>query len=259
MSDSEHDQSNEENETSRFAKRYKEDPSLENYVRLRRENPNVEIEVAIVRGIEPLFAMELELEKNCIDPNLVAAVLDANLEAISEMSLILMERIIEERQLSNTGETQLVSRGRATPDRLIDWLIAVALEALSWNNELVIPRDLIVLIRERLDGATAYHEEISVHERKRNAAFIAGQLKAQGIRPAYNILGEALKVSHTTVMRWFEGKKEFEDMTDFWATKLDKNGKFTGLASIENKKKMGRKRPRSSREEMVKNDPRRRS
>jgi hypothetical protein len=61
-----------------------------------------------------------------------------------------MERIVAARRLAEAGESQLVRRGLAMPDSLIDWLINVMLDAQSWNNVLELNRDLIVLVRERL-------------------------------------------------------------------------------------------------------------
>src|SRR5664279_2824002 len=107
---------------NKFSKAYKEKPSLENYVKLRRKNPKVEIEVSVIGGMDPLFAMEPELRRYGFDPLLVASIMDADPEAINEISLQLMERIIEARKLSKTGKTHLVRRGLAVPDKLINWI-----------------------------------------------------------------------------------------------------------------------------------------
>ena len=172
-----------------FSKTYKQNPTLENYVRMRRETPDAEIEFSVLGGIEPLFYMQSELSRYRLDSNLMAAVLDADPDAIDEISLQLMEKIIDSRTLSQSGETHLIRRGLSIPDKLIDWVICCALDALSWNNDLHIPRDLIVLIRERLGGSNPeYAQAVRVHEKKQNAAFIGGQLKARGLRP---ILQEA--------------------------------------------------------------------
>lgn len=106
------------NEVSRA---YKLDPSIEHYVKLRRENPEAEIEVKIVGGIDQLFYLEPELRRYGIDPELVASALDANEQAISELSLHIMEKMIEARKSASGGKTHLVSRGLAIPDKLIDW------------------------------------------------------------------------------------------------------------------------------------------
>ncbi len=74
-----------------------------------------------------------------------------------------------------------------------------------------IPRDLIVLIRERLGGPfPEYEVATQVHEKKTNAAFVGGQLLAQGRTPTFRLLGEIFGVSPSTVKRWF-APGEFEE------------------------------------------------
>jgi hypothetical protein len=208
---------------------YKNDPSIENYVRLRRSDPDAEIEVSVIGGFEAMFYMRDELERYGIDPDLLGGILDANVKAIEEISLRIMELITEAKALERTGETQIVSRGRAIPDKLIDWVICCSLDALSWNDELTIPRDLIVLIRERLGGPNPqYEQEGQIRKSKSDAAIIAGQLKARGITPTFKIVGGALKVAPSTVMRWF-GPGEFERERDRWAALCDENGNLRPL------------------------------
>ncbi len=209
-----------------LSKAYKNDPSIENYVRLRRENPDGEIEVRVTGGIDQLFFMEPELEKYGISPDLVASALDADHDSVGELSLQLLEKIIAARELQKAGETHIVSRGLAIPNKLIDWLIAMSLDAMSWTDDLTIPRDLIVLIRERLGGANLEYELASAsHQKKMNAAIIAGQLKSQGIRPTLKILASALNVAPSTVKRWFE-PGELEREADKWSRGFDEHGNF---------------------------------
>ena len=90
---------------------FKADPRIDNYVRLRRENPTAEIEVAIHGGIDQLYYMELELARCGISADEFVSVFDANPEAISKFSLFFMEKIIEARELKKMGETHLARRG----------------------------------------------------------------------------------------------------------------------------------------------------
>lgn len=209
-----------------FSMAYKKTPSIENYLKLRRENPSAEIEVGVLGGMEQLFYMERELQRYGVEPELVAGTLDADPAAISEISLQLMEKIIEARKLSKAGKTHLVRRGLAIPDKLVDWIITCSLDALSWNDDLHIPRDLIVLIRERLGGSNPEYARAShAHEQKGRAATIGGQLKARGITPTFKMLGDALGVAPSTVKRWFK-PGEFERETDYWSRLCDKAGKL---------------------------------
>lgn len=163
-----------------MSKAYKKNPSIELYVKLRREDPDAEIEVSVIGGIEQLFYLEPELGKYGFDPALVASAMDADPNAISELSLQIMEKMIEVKVLAKSGETHLARRGLVVPDKLINWLVACMLDALSWTGELYIPRDLIVLIRERLGGSNPEYEQASrAHEMRSDAISIGGQLLAQ--------------------------------------------------------------------------------
>jgi hypothetical protein len=212
-----------------LSKAYKADPTIENYLKLRRANPDGEIEVAVIGGIEQLYYLEPEIRKFGLDPQMVASAMDANPTAISELSLLLMERMVEARQLTQAGKTHLVRRGLVIPNKLIDWIITCALDSLSWTDSLEIPRDLIVLIRERLGGSNPEHERGSrAHEQKMNAAIVGGQLKAQGRAPTLKALADALGVAPSTVKRWF-AEGELERETDRWSTSFDREGKFLPL------------------------------
>lgn len=128
------------------------------------------------------------------------------------------------RANSPKSATHLVRRGLAVPDKLIDWIITCSLNSLSWNDYLHIPRDLIVLIRERLGGANPEYAQASkAHENKMNAGCIAGQLKAQGITPTFKIIGDIFSVAPSTVKRWFK-PGEFEREIDCWSRLFDVKG-----------------------------------
>lgn len=142
-----------------ITKEYKANPTIENYVKLRRANPSAEIEVGVIGGFDSMFYMREELERYGIDPDLLGRILDADQDAMGEISLRLMEKMIEARHIEETGETHLIRRGLAIPERLIDWVICCSLDSLSWNDELTIPRDLIVLIRERLGGSNPQYKK----------------------------------------------------------------------------------------------------
>lgn len=212
-----------------ITREYKADPSIENYVRLRRENPEAEIEVRTVGSFESMFYMREELARYSIDPELLGGILDADPDAINEMALRLMEKLIEAQAIAADGETHLIRRGLAIPDKLIDWIICCSLDALSWNDDLMIPRDLIVLVRERLGGSNLHYEkEGEIRQNKQNAGLIAGQLMARGINPTFKIVGEALGVAPSTVKRWF-GPGEFEQERDVHAKWFDNDGSLRPL------------------------------
>ena len=218
-----------------LTKRYKKNPTIENYVRIRREHPEAEIEVAVIGGIDQLFYLEPELRRFAIDPKLVASVMDADPDAISEISLQLLEKLIERDRKLKAGETHLVRRGNAIPDKLIDWLINCALDGLSWNYYLDIPRELIVLIRERLGGSNPEYEQAShAHEMRWHAIIIGAQMMAQGQTPTLRLISRILGVAPSTVMRWFPDG-EFLREVRICAGWFDENGEALPLSKIEAK------------------------
>lgn len=221
--------SSEAGDFNEITKKYKADPSIENYVRLRRGDPEAEIEVRTVGSFQSMFYMREELARYGIDPELLGGILDADRNAISELALRLMEKIIEARTIAADGETHLIRRGLAIPEKLIDWIICCSLDALSWNDDLMIPRDLIVLVRERLGGSNLHYEkEGEIRQNKQNARLIAGQLMARGVNPTFKIIGEALGVAPSTVKRWF-GPGEFEKERDVYAKWFDNDGNLRPL------------------------------
>lgn len=185
---------------------YKDNPSLANYLQLRTAHPAEEIEVGLIGGLDPLFAMAQELEQHGFDPGLVAAAMDADHDATSRLSLLIIHKLVEADKLLAAGETQLVRRGLAVPDKLIDWLICAMLDAMSWTGELHLHRDLIVLIRERLGSVSSYYQQVvDTHQRRQEAKWLGAQIKARGVNPSLRLVAETMGVAPSTVMRWFPG------------------------------------------------------
>lgn len=206
---------------------YKRDPSLENYVALRRQYPDIHIEVSLdggFAGSEKLMDNEEELARFGFDALKTVSICDADLAAISEVSLKLIGHIVERRRLEAEGETQLISRGLAMSDDLIDWLICCMLDSTSWCDTLEIHPDLIVLIRERLRGSKV-RERSEVIRKRQSISWVAAQLLARGEEPTLRRLGTIASVEPSTIMRWFpDGSllEEAERLKDLF----DENGRF---------------------------------
>ncbi|MDG2527563.1 hypothetical protein [Caulobacter endophyticus] len=212
---------------------FKATPTIETYLDLRRSDPAAEIEVAVTGGFEAMFYMREEFEKFGLDPDLLGGLLDAAPEAVDAIALRLLQAIVDSRHLAGTGETHLASRERVVPHKLIDWIIVCILDAMSWNDDLTISRDLIVLIRERLGGPASHYEEVGrIRQSRQNAAILAGQLKARGISPTLAILGEAFGVSPSTVKRWF-APGELEQEGDRWSRMFDDCGQLCPLSASD--------------------------
>ena len=74
---------------NKATKAFKADPSIANYVKIRRKKSTRADRGQRVWRNRPLFAMENELRQYQIDPNLVASIFDADEASISELSLLL--------------------------------------------------------------------------------------------------------------------------------------------------------------------------
>lgn len=208
---------------------YKKNPTMETYLALRRAHPDAEIEISASRGLDTLFRIEPELQKHGFDSSDIAAILDADHEAISKVALQCMEKLIAAKELAAKGETHLIGRGMAVPLALVDWIIMVALDGMSWTEQLEIPRDLIVLIQNRLGGVQGkYYRNSELRERKQNALFIAGQMLARGEKTGIRQLARLLGLEASSVSRWFtEG--EFERESQRYASWFDENGSLKPL------------------------------
>src|SRR5215813_7769014 len=58
--------------------RYEKDPTIANYLQIRRDFPETEIQVSYFGGIEALFSLEEIFARQGIDPMLIAGALDAD-------------------------------------------------------------------------------------------------------------------------------------------------------------------------------------
>ena len=183
---------------------YKKEPTLQNYAQLRRNDPTAEIEVSVHGGFDSVLALQSEFEAHGISVEQMVAVLDADQSAISQVSLRLIDVLIQHEELSRRGETHLVRRDKVMPLKLVDWIIAISLEALSWTNSMEMNRDLLVLVNARLIGKDPhYSKQVATHELRRSAIWIGGQLIATGQGLSIRKVASTLNVAPSTVSRWF--------------------------------------------------------
>lgn len=183
---------------------FKNNPTIEEYVRLRRANPDEEIEVAVHSRLDWVFANEDLIHELGFDIYDILGVLDAHQQAISAVCLHLLDLIIERERMLRLGETQVVGRGEAIGDGLVNHFIGMILDSLDWNGDLEIPRDLIVLIRHQLGTVDSEIEKKQwAHGSRYTAIMIGHHLVENGREPSYRNVADILNVSATTVMRWF--------------------------------------------------------
>jgi len=173
--------------------------------------------------------MEDELEKYGFRAEEIVGVLDANPEAIDNLALELMRRICAARSLAQDGETHLVSRGLATPDKLIDWLISLCLNGMSWTDEMLMPRSLALLICDRLGAmGSSYRKSTEAHHQKKRATWIAASLRAQGHEYSIRRIAEIMGFAPSTLSRWFS-TEDYESEVERLANLFDETGTLKPL------------------------------
>ena len=198
---------------SDLSKAYKADPTIEHYVRLRRENPGKLIEVQTGWQMDWLLSNSELLESYGIDPQDMAGCLDANLTDVSRVSLRLLECLIERRAMLAEGRTHLQSRGEAIGDSLVNYLISMMLDAMDWSDRLEIPRDLIVLIKHQLGAdVSAEAKAQEVRELRQTAIWGAAELRIQGKLGSIRQVAGFMGVSPSTVARWFSDSSFDEEV-----------------------------------------------
>jgi hypothetical protein len=194
----------------KFAETYQEQPTLENYLRLRRDIPEAEIDVGVFAGLDQIEILEGELNKHGVPAQLVVGSLDAYEPDIDELSLRLMECLVARDKLPNEGPGHITRRRNAISDTLIAYLIAMMLEAIEWNksNPIVIPSSLIVLIRDRLCGPSPdLRKEYISWQVRRHAASLAAQYFRADEKISVRKLAKLTHVGRSTAQRWLDDPK----------------------------------------------------
>ncbi|WP_374546640.1 hypothetical protein [Rhodoblastus sp.] len=216
-------------------KAYKADPSIQNYVNLRKLNPDIEIEIATNQGMEFVLTHENEIRDLRIDPSDWCLCLDADENAQSRLSLLMIEKIIDRDKIISSGKTHTVSRHNAIGDAFVNYFIRSCLDALSWNDDLTISRDLIVLIKHQLHiFNNTTDDDVEKKRKASNAAMIAAQLLSKGVEPSYRLIGSILGVSASTVKRWFPNG-DFRERTQHYAGWFE-NGQLKPLFARKREK-----------------------
>lgn len=191
--------------SSAVSKEFKTNPTIKKYLELREEFPEVEIEIAIHGGIDWLIDFSHELEQIEIDRDDFVSCLDADPNSISKYSLHLLKMLSNKQQTEQEGATHLVSRGLAVSDSFVNHLIVVMLDALSWNDELHVPRELIVLIRHQLGAGpdSSWYRKSKSKDLRRASIHVALALKEMGEEVSLRAVAKLLDVNVSTISRMF--------------------------------------------------------
>lgn len=198
--------SNRENDRSKIGK----------YVSQRRANPGIQ------QGLESIHDFErklLRVKEECVqfgvDQELIHSACHpsgdlqendrSHEDAVDELSLYLLEALIQQENMERAGVTHLVRIHRQIPNSLIDELALMMLEACS-GEYTGPPQALTVLLRARMGrlGRSAFLPRKS--EEKDLAALLLASDPSLSARKMAEIIG----VEHTTVLRWLK-EEEFRE------------------------------------------------
>jgi hypothetical protein len=199
---------------------YRREPTIEHYVRFRREFPEVELWIFQIGGPDPFFALQKKFLEQGIDHHSlqIEAVTAADEPSIDALSLRLLERLIARGKLPKDGPGHIEKRRNAISDTTVNYLISVMLESMLWNDAQVrMPTSLIVLIREQLCGRNPdLYKEYLLKGKRRDSATAAAKCFPQG-KISVRKLAAALNVSRGTAARWLTDREFLEWLE--WARK----------------------------------------
>ncbi len=191
----------------KLAGSYQNEPSLENYLELRRQFPQVEIEVALFDGEHTINALAQDLKKHGVHPgpegSLCFAV-EGYEPAIDALSLQIIEALVTKQKIPATGPGTIELRRNAISDALANYLIIIMLEGMETKKtELLIPCSLVTLLRHQLCGTNPdVLKYLLAKQRRQNAAWIAAK-RFQGDRNiSVRKLAAAVGTSRSTAARW---------------------------------------------------------
>lgn len=195
----------------RLADRFQNEPTLENYLVLRRTFGGGDIESLHLMRPDPLSSIEDELRQYGMDPAVFSDALDGDEFQIDELCLQIMERLVDRQTRERSGEAHVQTTGQAIPNSLIDYLIMTMLEACEAHD--LAPRTaLVILIRERLGGQNPdRHKQNLIDKNRKQAILMAASQLSQGKEISIRQIAKKMHLEASTVSRWFKaGELEME-------------------------------------------------
>jgi hypothetical protein len=207
------------NDFKKLALAFRKEPSIEHYVAIRTDFPELDIQIEMSAGLDALFAMEDKFKRYGIDPQLIAGAMDGSERYIDRLCLTVMKCIVAREGISGPGAYQ--RRRAAISDAMVNYLIAFMLEGLDWcEDEVRMPASLILLIRHQLGPLKGeFHKEYESRESMRQAAWIAGQQLKPTEKLSINRLIKLASsadspISRSTAARWLKNP-EFQHRLEF--------------------------------------------
>jgi hypothetical protein len=190
--------------------RYEKEPTIANYLQIRRDFQETEIEVGYFGGgIDAPFELEEKFAGQGIDPMVLLGAMLADEPDIDTLCLQVLELLVTRGKLPKEGHGFIEKRRKAISDATINYLIVEILEAIDRRGGWIhIPASLVVLIREQLCGSNPdLQKEYLARERFRNGASIAERhFQQTSGRISVRKLADAAGVSRGTAARWLADK-----------------------------------------------------
>ena len=208
---------------------YRRKPTIDAYLRVRQQFPEVEIQIGVLAGIDPLFVLKEEFEKQGVDRELVAGCLDADEPSIDDLCLQLIEKIVAREKISKDEPGHIQKRRAAISDAMVNYLIVTILEACDWNDvEVRVPASLVVLIRHQLTGTEPdLHTAYLAKERLHNTAIWAAQSLKPNEKLSINKLASKFNIPRSRAARLLKDK-EFQQWLEI-AKRWVAEGAFKNL------------------------------
>ena len=115
---------------------YEKEPTIANYLQIRRDFPEVEVEVGYFGGgIDAPFELEEKFAGQGIDPMLFVGAALADEPDIDALCLHVLELLVRRGKLPKEGPGFIEKRRKAISDATINYLIVEILEAIDRRGE----------------------------------------------------------------------------------------------------------------------------
>jgi hypothetical protein len=187
---------------------YWKKPSIQSYLKIRKEFPEVEVQGARFGDIEALYELREDFGAQGLDSGLIVGALDAIEPQVDALCLQILELLAFREALPRSGPGHIEKRRAAISDATIDYLVMSILQAYESSYcERRIPGSLIVLLRQRLTGEhPKLEEEYIERARRRSAAYYVGLRLPPNERLTVDKLKDMVGLSRPTAGRWLKNR-----------------------------------------------------
>lgn len=215
-----------------LALNYWRDPSIQNWISCREAG--IIPKIRRYGGESWLGISEPILQRMGLDQKTFIKALDIDDITIQNLCIKSLKSIQAHQDAKSKGETHLSRRKDMFSLEVVDWLICVMMDSFYWYERDEIPIDLRMLIRYRLiPGASRIEDQLAVVKERKNAIWIASQIRAKGLKPSFRSVAKIMGIEPSTVKRWFSSFEEFDEASDMMKRLFNADGSLKPLHSID--------------------------